>query len=648
MREHIKTCDCGCGHDHTHEHQSNKTEEVVKIIIAAVLFVAGYLLKEFTAFPEYAHLLCFGVSYLLVGFNIVRDAIESIMHGHVFNENFLMTVASLGAFAIKEYSEGCAVMLLFSIGEMLQNAAVAKSRRSITDMLEKKPDMVNVIVDGKEVCTVPEDIKVGDTIIVKPGEKIHLDGVIIEGTAEVDMKDLTGESIPATKSVGDEVLGGSISIDAPLTIRVSKIYSQSTVARIMNMLEHQDEKKSEAEKFITRFARIYTPAVCLLALLIVLIPPIFFHGEWREWLHRGLSALVVSCPCAIVISVPLCFFSGIGVCSRHGMLVKGGNYLEQLGKCDTAVFDKTGTLTSGKFEFVQCECCHCQCTDKKEHHELLRIIAACEKYSTHPIAKSVNLAFGAFADDAVVTDAKNYPGRGVSAVVDGVRYYVGNAGMMESTGVDFNETEIIGTAIYCCNDELFLGDIVFADIIREDSRESIGKMKKMGITKTIMLTGDKDEIAQDISSRAGMDEYYSHLLPDEKAEKIKSIIDDGHTVLYVGDGINDVPVISAANVGIAMGGAGSDIAIEAADVVVMGDSLSALPKCLAIAKKTMRLAKENIIFSISVKAIILILDVLLAVKLPMWVAVFGDVGVCLIAVANALRTMIIRKNSLKK
>lgn len=645
MSEHIDTCDCGCGHDHNHDHSNpgNRTEEITKIVISAVLFGVGYVLSERTSVPEFVYLLCFGISYLLVGFEIVRDAIEGVMRGNVFNENFLMTVASLGAFAIKEYSEGCAVMLLFSIGELLQDTAIAKSRQSITDMLEKKPELVNVLVDGVEKYCPPEEIQVGDLIIVKPGEKIYLDGIVEQGSAEVDMKDLTGESIPATKTVGDEVLGGSISIDATLHIRVSKPYSQSTVARIMNMLEHQEGKRSGAEKFITRFAKIYTPAVCLIALLIIVIPPLFFHGQWNEWLHRGLSALVVSCPCAIVISVPLCFFSGIGSCSRFGMLVKGSNYLELLSKCDTAVFDKTGTVTSGKFEFVRCECHHCHCTDKKDHHELLRIIAACERYSTHPIAKSVSLAFGAFADDAVVTEAKNYPGMGVSAIVDGVKYYVGNTNMMDKVGVHYHDTELIGTAIYCCTDSEFLGDIVFADVIREDSRESIAAMRKLGIRHTVMLTGDKENIAADIASRADIDLYYSRLLPDEKAQKIAQAKADGRTILYVGDGINDVPVITASDVGIAMGGAGSDVAIEAADVVVMGDSLAALPNGIAVAKKTMRLAKENIVFSILVKLVILVLDVILAAKLPMWVAVFGDVGVCLLAVANSLRAMIIRK-----
>ena len=642
MSEHNHTCACeSCGHDHSDDRL--KTEEIIKFVIAAILFVIGYFLREFTSLPEYAYLLCFGISYLLVGFDIVRDAVDGIMHGRIFDENFLMTVASLGACAIKEYSEGCSVMLLFTLGEMLQAKAVAKSKKSITDMLEKKPDTVNILRDGKEITVSPDEVAVGDIVSVKPGEKIHLDGIITEGSSEVDMKDLTGESIPLTKSEGDEVLGGSISIDGALKIKVTKPYSESTVARILDMIEDESDKKSNAEKFITKFARVYTPVVCLIAILIIIIPPLFLHGSWHEWLHRGLSALVVSCPCAIVISVPLCFFSGIGSCSKFGMLVKGGNYLEALGKCDTAVFDKTGTITSGKFEFVQCECKHCHCKDKKEHHELLRIITACEKFSTHPIAKSVALAFAGFADDAVVTDAKNYAGEGVSAVVDGTKYYVGNAKLMERVGVDFCETKLIGTAIYCCDDEEFLGDIVFADVIKEESRRAVADMRKLGITKTAMLTGDNEEIARDIADRAGIDVHYSKLLPDEKVKEIEEIKAEGRTVLYVGDGINDVPVITASDVGIAMGGAGSDVAIEAADIVVMGDSLSTLPKGIRTAKKTMRLATENIVFSILVKAVILVLDIFLAKKMPMWVAVFGDVGVCLIAVANSLRAMITKK-----
>ena len=636
-------CGCGCGHNHEHENV-NKKDFAFKIISAGILFAAGWIMSEFTSVPEYVYLICFGISYIIVGFDVVKEAVEGLLHGSLFDENFLMTVASLGAFAIKEYSEGCAVMLLFTIGEFLQGLAVAKSKRSITDMLEKKPDIVNVIKDGDITAVSPDEISVGDLIVVKPGDKIHLDGIITKGSAEVDMTALTGESIPVSKAEGDEVLSGSVNIDGALTIRVTKAYNESTVARILAMLQDESNKKSTAEHFITRFARIYTPVVCLLALLVILIPPLFLGGEWREWIYRGLSALVVSCPCAIVISVPLCFFGGLGACSKEGILVKGSNYLEMLDRCTTGVFDKTGTITSGKFEFVRCECKHCHCSDKKEHHELLRIIAACEKYSNHPIAKSISLAFGKFADGADITDAKNYAGMGVSAIVDGVKYYVGNEKLMKQVGVDFEETSLIGTAIYCCTDDEFLGDIVFADIIKEDSKEALAEMTELGVKRKVMLTGDREEIAKDISEKAGIDLYYSKLLPDEKVTKMNELKKDGGLVFYTGDGINDAPVLAAADLGIAMGGVGSDVAIEAADMVIMGDSLSKIPKGIRIARKALRLAKENIIFSLLVKAVILVLVVFLNREVPMWLAVFGDVGVALIAILNSLRALIVKNN----
>lgn len=638
---------CGCSHEHNHENV-NKKEFAFKIISAGILFAAGWIMSEFTSVPEYVYLICFGISYIIVGFKVVKEAVEGLLHGSFFDENFLMTVASLGAFVIKEYSEGCAVMLLFTIGEFLQGLAVAKSKRSITEMLEKKPDIVNVYKDDDITAVSPDEVVPGDLIVVKPGEKIHLDGIITKGCAEVDMTALTGESIPVSKTEGDEVLSGSVNIDGALTIKVTKAYSESTVAKILSMLQDESNKKSTAEHFITRFAKIYTPLVCLLALLVILIPPLFLGGEWREWIYRGLSALVVSCPCAIVISVPLCFFGGLGACSKEGILVKGSNYLEILDRCSTGVFDKTGTITSGKFEFVRCECKHCHCKDKKEHHELLRIIAACEKYSTHPIAKSISLAFGKFADDAEITDAKNYAGMGVSAVVDGVKYYAGNEKLMKKIGVDFEETSLIGTAIYCCTDEEFLGDIVFADIIKVDSKEALAEMTTLGVKKKVMLTGDREEIAKDISQKAGIDIYYSKLLPDEKVTKINELKKDGEFVFYTGDGINDAPVLSCADLGIAMGGIGSDVAIEAADMVIMGDSLSKIPKGIRIARKTLRLARENIIFSLLVKAVILVLVVFLNREVPMWLAVFGDVGVALIAILNSLRSLSFKKSKKAK
>lgn len=649
---HDHCCDDGCGCSHEHGGEVNKKEFWTKIIISGVFFIAGYIINEAFTQPaslKYAAMACFAVSYLVVGFEIIREAVEGIMHKNFFNENFLMAIASVGAFAIGEYAEGCAVVLLYTIGEFLQDLAVGKSRKSITDMIKSAPQKVHIEKGGKLVDVDPEDVQPGDIFTVNPGEKIELDGIVESGSAEVDTSALTGESIPASVSAGDTVYSGSVNADGMLKIKATKAYSDSTVSRILDMIQDADSKKSHAEKFITRFAKYYTPAVCLVALLIILVPPVFFGGEWKEWAYRGLSALVVSCPCAIVISIPLSFFSGLGASSKQGILIKGSNYLELLSKFDVAVFDKTGTITSGKFEYVNCECVHCHCTDKKNHRELLGLIAACEKYSTHPIAKSVCLAFGQYADYLQVSDAKNYAGMGVSAVVNGVKYYAGNEKLMKQVGVDFKETNLIGTAIYLCSEKEFLGNIVFADVIKTDSKEAIARLGKMGVKKTVMLTGDKEPIAADMAKKAGIDEYYAKLLPQEKVEKVKALQNSGNDiVLYTGDGINDAPVLAQSDVGVAMGGIGSDVAIEAADVVIMSDSLSKLPVGRKIAKKTMNIVHENIIFSIAVKVLIIIgCAIGIFNENAMWLAVFGDVGVCLIAVANSLRAMYVSKKDRK-
>ena len=632
---------CGCGHDHEHGGEVNKKAFALKMGFGIALFIAGYLINELTALPFYVPLIIFAASYLVVGVNILKEAVEGVFRGNIFNENFLMSIASIGAFIIGEYAEGCAVVILYTIGEFLQDLAVGKSRKSITDMIRSAPQKVHVERNGKLVEEDPEKIHAGEVFVVNPGEKIELDGVIESGSAEVDMAALTGESIPVSLGAGDEILSGSINIDGMLKIKATKEFKDSTVSRILSMIEDADSKKSHAEKFISRFARIYTPIVCLIALLIIVVPPLFFGGEWKDWAYRGLSALVVSCPCAIVISIPLGFFSGLGASSKQGVLIKGSNYLEMLSKFDVAVFDKTGTITSGKFEFVSCECVNCHCENKKEHRELLGLIAACEKYSTHPIAKSVNLAFGQFADGLEVTDAKNYAGMGVSAVINGKRYYAGNEKMMKKAGVDFKETKLVGTAIYLCSEEEFLGDIVFADVIKSDSKEAISDLYDLGVKKTVMLTGDKAEIAADIAKKAGINEYYSKLLPDEKVDKVRKIkAGSEDIVLYTGDGINDAPVLAQADIGVAMGGIGSDVAIEAADVVIMGDSLSKIPVARRIAKKTMNIVHENIIFSIGIKVLIIIgCAIGIFDENAMWLAVFGDVGVCLIAVANSLRAL---------
>lgn len=647
--------ECCCEHNHEHscscEHNHediNKGQFLFKLIGGGFFLIAGYILNEVAEkgkidLPDFSFLVCFMLSYLIVGFDIIKEAVEGVMHKDIFNENLLMTIASLGAFAVGEYSEGCMVVFLFTIGEFLQGLALDKSRKSIKNMLEAKVEVVNIIDGEKEKAISPEEVKIGDLMIIRPGEKLDIDGVITNGTSQFDMKSLTGETIPVTKGVGDSVLAGSVSLDGTVTVKAEKEYKDSTVSRILNMLEKSQDKKSHAQKFITRFARIYTPIVCLIAVLIMVVPPLFFNGQWHEWLYRGLSALVVSCPCALVISIPLSFFAGIGACSREGILVKGGNYLEILAKADTGVFDKTGTLTNGKFEFVTCEHNHCHCKDN-QHRELLKIIAACERYSNHPIAKSINVAFGHYADECEVKDSKTYAGLGVSAIVDGVKYYVGNEKLMKEHCNDFKETNVIGTAIYCCSESEFMGDIVFADIIKQDSKDALKALKKLGIAKTVMMTGDKEEIAKDIASKAGIDTVYSRLMPDEKANIVSELQKSGSTVVYTGDGINDAPVLSQADVGVAMGGAGSDIAVEASDMVIMGDSLSKLATGKKVAKKTIRIVHENIIFAIAVKLLIIIgCAIGIFDENAMWLAVFGDVGVCLIAIANSLRALRVGK-----
>lgn len=647
--------ECCCEHNHEHacscEHNHediNKGQFLFKLIGGGFFLIAGYILNEVAEkgkidLPDFSFLVCFMLSYLIVGFDIIKEAVEGVMHKDIFNENLLMTIASLGAFAVGEYSEGCMVVFLFTIGEFLQGLALDKSRKSIKNMLEAKVEVVNIIDGEKEKAISPEEVKIGDLMIIRPGEKLDIDGVITNGTSQFDMKSLTGETIPVTKGVGDSVLAGSVSLDGTVTVKAEKEYKDSTVSRILDMLEKSQDKKSHAQKFITRFARIYTPIVCLIAVLIMVVPPLFFNGQWHEWLYRGLSALVVSCPCALVISIPLSFFAGIGACSREGILVKGGNYLEILAKADTGVFDKTGTLTNGKFEFVTCEHNHCHCKDN-QHRELLKIIAACERYSNHPIAKSISVAFGHYADECEVKDSKTYAGLGVSAIVDGVKYYVGNEKLMKEHCNDFKETNVIGTAIYCCSESEFMGDIVFADIIKQDSKDALKALKKLGIAKTVMMTGDKEEIAKDIASKAGIDKVYSRLMPDEKANIVSELQKNGSTVVYTGDGINDAPVLSQADVGVAMGGAGSDIAVEASDMVIMGDSLSKLATGKKVAKKTIRIVHENIIFAIAVKLLIIIgCAIGIFDENAMWLAVFGDVGVCLIAIANSLRALRVGK-----
>ena len=611
-----------------------------RICVSAALFALAMVFEHaFKAkWAEIAAVALFSVSYLIVGYDILWRALTNILHGRVFDENFLMTVATVGAVALGELGEAAAVMLFY------QEIAVDKSRKSIAELMDIRPDYAYVLRDGEAVKVAPYDVAVGDTLVVKPGDRVPLDCVVTEGASSLDTSALTGESLPREVACGSEVMSGCINMTGVLYARVEKPFGESTASRILELVENASDKKSSSENFITKFARVYTPVVVGVALLLAVLPPLIIGGGWNDWVYRALSFLVVSCPCAIVISVPLSFFGGLGTCSREGILVKGADHLETLARCDVGVFDKTGTITSGKFEFVRCECVHCHCIDKHNHRELLRIIAACERLSTHPIAKSICLAFGQFADDCVVTDAKNYAGMGVSAVVDGVRYYAGNEKLMQKIGVPFTETQLVGTAVYCCTDTEFLGDIVFADIIKTDSREAIDRLHHMGMKQAIMLTGDREPIAADIAAKAGLDGYYAKLLPEEKVQRVQALQQQGHTVLYAGDGINDAPVLAAADLGVAMGGAGADVAIEASDMVIQGDSLSQLPVGVTVARKTVGIARENIIFAIAVKLLIILgCAVGIFDENAMWLAVFGDVGVCLLAVANALRVLHIRK-----
>lgn len=636
MSEHEKEhSSCGCCHEHTgcccsHEHENDESGVGTWIRLGAsfLLAVCGILISLFTDFV-YLPITVYATAYIVAGFEVLYGAVKGIIKGDVFGENFLMSIASLGAFAIGEYAEACAVMLLFELGEKIQDMAVDKSRGSIRAMLELRPERIILIRDGKEIEARAEAAHIGDLILVKPGEKIPCDGEIVDGCGDVDMSSLTGESIPVSKGAGDSVLAGSISIDGTLRIRVTEEYDNSTVAKILEMLENAKAKKSRTESFISRFARIYTPIVCLVSTLIVVIPTIL-GGDFGVWLYRGLCALAASCPCALVISVPLGFFSGLGSASREGVLIKGSNYLEALSKVDTAVFDKTGTLTYGRFSLIGEE----NVSDSDKFHFAL---AVCEKYSTHPIANKINELFGYLAENAESASSNAIHGRGVRTVCQGKEYIVGNALFMRESGIDYIEATLLGSSVYAAEDGTFLGSATFFDVVKEDSKAALGELFELGIGDSVMLTGDKCEIAEKIAKEVGIEKVYSELLPSDKAKKLEEIKSGEKRTVYVGDGINDAPVLALADVGVAMGGIGSAAALEAADAVIMGDSLKKLPAAIKTARCTMRIVRQNIVFSLFVKILVVILSAIGAANL--WLAVFADVGVCLIAVLNSLRIM---------
>ncbi|MBR5539007.1 MAG: cadmium-translocating P-type ATPase [Clostridia bacterium] len=634
MSEHNRGCSCGCGHGHEgcgcghNHHHEGKKGDIIRLCIAALLFFCGIGLSFIE--PEIISTVIFVAAYLTAGYKVILNAVKGIVKGDVFGENFLMAVASIGAFAIGEYAESCAVMLLFELGERLQDRAADKSRASIREMLELRPEKIFVSRDGSISEVKSSEVRVGDILVVRAGEKVACDGIIESGMGDIDMASLTGESFPVPKETGDGILAGSISIDATFHIRVTEEYDQSTVAKILETLEHARKNKSRTENFIHRFAKNYTPIVCAFSLAVTLIPPLLGLGNFETWLYRGLCTLAASCPCALIISVPLGFFAGLGSASRSGILVKGGNFLEALAKVNGAAFDKTGTVTKGSFVFAGIE-------NASDENELYFALAVCEKYSTHPLANAAIQRFGHLAGGAEIADTKTVSGRGVRARVGSDEYVCGNAAFMEEEGVAFTLSSGIGTAIYAAKNGVFLGSVLFKDAVKEDSKTAIAKLKELGIGKTVMLTGDKREVAESVANEVGIDSVYSELLPSDKAICFAKVREKTGPLCYVGDGINDAPVLALADVGVAMGGIGSAAALEAADAVILGDSLIKLCDVIEIARKTVATVRLNIIFSLSVKLLIILLATLSFANL--WLAVFGDVGVCLIAVLNSLRIM---------
>ena len=609
----------------------------IKIIISAILFVLALVI---TFSNEWINNGLFIISYLVVGFEILKKAVRNIFRGKVFDENFLMAVATIGAFAIGEFPEAVAVMLFYQVGELFQSYAVDKSRKSIASLMDIRPDYANIEKDGKIEKVDPDEVKIGDIIIVKTGEKIPLDGVVVEGRSSLDTMALTGESVPRVVKTEDEVLSGCINKDGLLKIRVTKEFGESTVSKILDLVENASSKKSKSENFITKFAKYYTPTVVIIAVLLAFIPPIILKdfNAFSVWLYRALSFLVVPCPCALVISIPLSFFGGIGGASKMGILIKGSNYLEALANTETVVFDKTGTLTEGIFEVQDIY------AEGIEKDELLRIVAHAENYSNHPIAKSVKKAYNKEIDENIIKNPQELSGKGIWARIDEKDILVGNEKLMLEEKIDFKKCDEVGTILYVAIDKKYVGYVLIADKIKQDSSKTIRELKAMNIKETVMLTGDKKEVGEYVAKKLNMDKVYTELLPDGKVEKVEELLkqkSEKGKLVFVGDGINDAPVLTISDIGVAMGGLGSDAAIEAADIVIMTDETSKISKAINLSKKTMRIVRENIIFAIFVKIAVLVLTAFGAST--MWEAVFADVGVSVIAIINALRMLNIKK-----
>ena len=609
---------------------------LIRILCSFVLLVAAAIVEKLLpdALPQWGWLLVFLAPYLLIGYDVLKEAVESIFHGQMLDEHFLMMVATVGALCVGELEEAVAVMLFYQVGELFQSYAVGKSRKSISALMDIRPDYANIERDGKLEQVDPEEIQVGDIIVVKAGEKVPLDGVVMEGKTTLNTAALTGDSLPRDAAEGDEIISGCVNISGLIHVRVTKPFSESTVSRILELVENASNKKTRTERFITRFARIYTPAVVGAAVLLAIVPPLVLHGNWNDWIYRALTFLVVSCPCALVISVPLSFFGGIGGASSKGILVKGSNYIEALAHCETVVFDKTGTLTEGSFQVTAV---HPDAVDEKE---LLRLAAAAESYSDHPISLSLKAACHDSIDSKLVTNVHEIAGKGVQAEFEGHTLSVGNGKLMESLGIEEHKCHKVGTIVHVAMDGKYLGHIVISDVIKPDAAKAIADLKACGVQRTVMLTGDRREVAQNVAQQLKLDDVKAELMPQGKVEAVEELLkakNPKSTLAFVGDGINDAPVLSRADIGIAMGALGSDAAIEAADVVLMDDQPSKIAEAIRISRKTMGIAMQNIVFALAVKAVVLAVTAFGAGN--MWWAVFADVGVSVIAILNAMRAL---------
>ena len=608
---------------------------LIRVIVASVLLILCAVLPT----TGYVRFATFMVPYLVIGYDILKKAWKGILNKQVFDENFLMMVATFGAFGVKEYSEAVAVMLFYQVGELFQNYAVGKSRQSISDMMNICPEYANIEEDGVLTQVDPDDVEVGTIIVVKPGERIPLDGIVTEGTSMIDTAALTGESVPRRATVGDEIISGCVNGSSTIKVKVTKAFEDSTVARILELVENASSKKAKVENFITRFAKYYTPVVTIGAVILAILPPLILGGGWADWIQRACIFLVISCPCALVISVPLGFFGGIGASSKIGILVKGSNYLEAVAEMTTIVFDKTGTLTKGEFKVSEVQ----PSADKNNtigKEELLEIAAYGEGYSNHPIANSIREAYGKTLSMERVTDTEEIAGHGIHTFIDGREVYLGNAKLMDAQNIAYTENKTAGTVVYVACNNVFAGSIVISDTVKEGSKDAIRDMKQVGVKKTVMLTGDRQAAADAVAAELGIDEVHAELLPADKVGQVEKLLgaqNEKERLAFVGDGINDAPVLTRADIGIAMGSMGSDAAIEAADIVLMDDDIRKIASLVKIARKTLGIVKQNIVFALAVKALVLLLGALGMAN--MWEAVFADVGVSVIAILNSMRTL---------